>query len=423
MADWQIFGKAIGDVVAFTMSGILTGGLYALVALGIVVINKASGVFNFAHGWMMFIGGLFFWQFYRNTPSGQMTVFILAFAGLLVATGIYSALFSGSFSVKERPASDDEDSPIADTPSPDSPLTIVREGLDNFLFQYRRYVVPAVFLGGWGVVAYLFTADGISPLVRGTVGATVACIFIGLVIERFTIRPLLGQPLLTAILMTLAIGFILQGAIQIVWGANAKSINIFRRTTVISVEVAPGIFVEDVTSETLPNYRVKTASWLGKDIQLERPKVWGFGIATTTFVAFAVLFQYTSLGLAMRATSEDHMLAESVGLRVRLILAVAWAMVAVMAGIAGVLQGTAAGLSIITIPFLALRVFPAVLLGGLDSITGAFVGGIVIGIVEKLATLYISGSAGQQMAPYVVLMIVLLIRPEGLFGQKRIERI
>jgi len=148
-----------------------------------------------------------------------------------------------------------------------------------------------------------------------------------------------------------------------------------------------------------------------------------FVLAIVAFVGFIAFFRYTSVGLAMRATSEDQQLAQSVGLRVRVILAITWAVAAILASIAGVLQGGAVGLSL-NISFVALRVFPAVLLGGLESIGGAFIGGLIIGIVEQFGPfLNSSQQVGTDLAPYVVLMLVLVIRPDGLFGEKRIERI
>lgn len=421
MADLMIFGKEFSTVVQFLLSGILVGGLYALVALGIVVINKASGVFNFAHGWMMFIGGLMFWQFYANQPSRQMT-FILSGTTALLVLGVISSIGLGvkTAATAERPTPKFEEEGVKM-----SRLTVFWDKVNGFIADHQMLVAIVIGVGIWMLTGYMFTQDS-EPILRGAVGAFVACIILGLFIERFTIRPLLGQPLLTAILMTLAVGFILQGAIQIVWGVEGHSVDIFKEPSRPNViQVAPGVFREvgTVGGETLPNYKIETASWLGKDLSFQRDKTWGFGISVITFIAFALLFQYTSVGLAMRATAENQVLAESVGLRVRLILAVAWALVAVMAGIAGVLQGTAASLTILTVPLLALRVFPAVLLGGLDSITGAFVGGIILGIVENMTTLYANNAAGTQFAPYLVLMIVLLIRPEGLFGQHRIDRV
>lgn len=420
MSDVMIFGKEFHTVVQFLLWGILTGGLYSLVALGIVVINKSSGVFNFAHGWMMFVGGLVFWQFYANTPSTQMTTLLRGTSALLIL-GVLGSLGVGAKTVLRDNSTPDDD----DKETNGGILGVIRDKFDTILGSPRMMLTILAGLVVWLLIGYLFTQDT-EPIVRGAIGAMIASIIIGLVIERFTIRPLLGQPILTAILMTLAVGFILQGAIQIVWGEQARPVNIFREPSVPNlIQIAPNVFQEVGTSGggTLPDYKLQTESWLGKDMRFPRDKTWGFGISVITFSVFALLFQYTSIGLAMRATSENQVLAESVGLRVRLILAIAWALVAMMAGIAGVLQGTAAGLSLLTVPFLALRVFPAVLLGGLDSVVGAFVGGIILGVVENMTTLYANNTAATEFAPYFVLMVVLLVRPEGLFGQHRIDRV
>ncbi len=436
MADWVIFGQSFGLVIETIIRGILQGGLYSLIALGIVVINKASGIFNFAHGWMMFIGALFFWQFYANNPSPQITfgviglaVFVAVFVLLSVGITITGTVTNGDRARQNR--------------------------LQHFLSQWQNNQIDKQqFLTVLGVgavsiivVAVLVLQDS-SAMVRAATAALVGSIFLGLMLERFTIRPLLGQPVLTAILMTLAIGFMLQGLTQIIWGTVPQKIDVFTAATAqsstnddgttaapASTTIAIPVFTFDagvqntatdqqVGGGTAAFYRIETASWLGRDIRLPRFLVWGFSIAVATFVAFTLFFQYTSLGLAMRATAENQVLAESVGLQVRWTLAISWAMVAVMATMAGVVQGTGGtGVDIAVVPLLALVVFPAVLLGGLESITGAMVGGLVIGVVEKLTTIYVDTTAGQQLAPFLVLIIVLVIRPDGLFGQRRIDRV
>ncbi|MCB9438009.1 MAG: branched-chain amino acid ABC transporter permease [Anaerolineales bacterium] len=435
MADWDILGKSFHLVLQATLNGVLQGGLYALIALGIVVINKASGIFNFAHGWMMFIGALIFWQFYDSPPSDTLLGVTVGLAAFLAVTVVFTLGITAP-----RPQAD---------PPPKTKNRFVR------VVHYWRgqQLVPqrALMFGGaglvvWGLLVFLLTQSNWLVL-RGAAAALIASVLIGLLVERITIRPLLGQPVLTAILMTLAIGFILQGVTQIVWGPNDHKLDVFKAEQPKASEnsskppAATGTIVvpvftfetgEAVTTETkqtvgtgsAPDYRLKTASWLGNDLRLKRFLVWGFGIAVATFVGFSLFFQYTSVGLALRATAENQVLAESVGLQVRLMLALSWAMVAVMATIAGVIQGTGGtGIAILVIPYLALRVFPAVLLGGLESITGAMVGGLVVGVVEQLTVVYIDTSAAQQMAPFVVLMIVLIIRPDGLFGQRRIDRV
>ena len=240
-------------------------------------------------------------------------------------------------------------------------------------------------------------------------GTFAGAILTGLAVERFTIRPLIGQPLFTAVLMTLAVAEVLHGVTQIVWG---------------TVELNLPVFVDPQTNSRFRPIRLDAFKEALDGIAIVRVElVIAFVLAIVAFIGFLLFFRYTSVGLAMRATSEDQQLAQSVGLRVRVILAITWAVAAFLASIAGVLQGGAVGLSL-NISFVALRVFPAVLLGGLESISGALVGGIIIGIVEQFGTLINSSEQmGTNLAPYVVLMVVLVIRPDGLFGEKRIERI
>ncbi len=209
--------------------------------------------------------------------------------------------------------------------------------------------------------------------------------------------------------MTLAIAEVLHGVTQIGWG---------------TVELNLPVFVNPETNRRFSVIRLDSLKDMLGGVAIIRVElVIAFVLAIVAFAGFILFFRYTSVGLAMRATSENQQLAQSVGLRVRVILAITWAVAAFLASIAGVLQGGAVGLSL-NISFVALRVFPAVLLGGLESIGGAFLGGIIIGIVEQFGTfLNSSQQVGTDLAPYVVLMLVLVIRPDGLFGEKRIERI
>lgn len=428
MADVDLLGQSLFNLIQFTLRGVLSGGIYALVALGIVIINKASGVFNFAHGWMMFVGGLFFWQIFQNGASDQVTV------GLSVATVLLVIGTVTTMGIGVMPRKPDA---TGSAKKPSSGLSARLEKtlrgwvqlLSNRQFQIA--LIPAILAGV--AVAFLLNLED-SKILRGAVAAFVGSILVGMFIERFTIRPLLGQSLLTAILMTLAIGFMMQGVTQLIWGADEHPIPIFveegevKQTAVLVGRDTDGnpiytYFEEVIPPRALPDYTINTSDALGEDIRLQRPLLWGFIFAIATFVGFVLLFQYTSIGLAMRATAENQVLAESVGLRVRLILAVVWALVAIIAAIAGVVQGAGASLSALLIPALALRVFPAVLLGGLDSITGALVGGIIIGIVEQLSILFISTTAAQEFTPFIVLIIVLYFKPTGLFGQKRIDRV
>ncbi len=314
MTDWVLFGKPFFLAVQWFITGLLVGGIYSLVALGLVLIYKASSIFNFAHGWLMLMGGLVCWSFFQQL--------------------------------------------------------------------------------GW-------------PLWVSILAALVVAIIVGLITERVTLRPLIGQPVLTTIMMTLALAQLFQGIVMFIWGANPHPLP---------------IFVNDA-GLPMPPLKLPTAAFLGADIILKVQLVWSFVIAMIGFGIFAFFFRFTKTGLSMRAAAEDHQLAQSVGLSVRRIFGLAWAIAATVAAAAGIVQGAGTGLDPIAVPTMALRAFPAVLLGGLESVPGAIVGGLTIGVVETMTSGYIGTSTGQELAPFLVLMLVLIIRPDGLFGQKRIERI
>ena len=364
----QLAGKKAARIVQTLISGVLVGGVYGLVALGIVVINKASGVFNFAHGWMMVVGGMVFWSFFTVSEISLIGAGLLATATMLMMMSTVSW---------------------------------------RDLRQPRNIKIT---VAGIAILTLLMTIGGADwRWLHALAGTFAGAILTGLAVERFTIRPLIGQPLFTAVLMTLAVAEVLHGVTQIVWG---------------TVELNLPIFVDPQTNSRFRPIRLDVFEEALDGIAIIRVElVFAFVLAIVAFIGFLLFFRYTSVGLAMRATSEDQQLAQSVGLRVRVILAITWAVAAFLASIAGVLQGGAVGLSL-NISFVALRVFPAVLLGGLESISGALVGGIIIGIVEQFGTLINSSEQmGTNLAPYVVLMVVLVIRPDGLFGEKRIERI
>ena len=359
-------------LVQSTLTGIMVGGVYALIALGIVIINKSSGVFNFAHGWMMLIGGLIFYSFF---VASEISVLAAAALSLITVVLVLTTLGTGSL-------------------------------------RQPRYL-----LGGLAAVVVLtammtvrLPENSLSWL-HAITGAVVGSVMLGLLIERFTIRPLIGQPLFTAILMTLAVSEVLRGMTQLTWGSVQMNLPVFTELNPLGIpqRVAP--------------VRIDATETLGGMIIIDKAFLFAFVLALVAFVLFVLFFRFTNVGLAMRAVAESQPLAQSVGLRVRSVLAAAWAIAALLATVGGVLLGGATNLSL-TLPFVALRAFPAVLLGGLESIAGAFVGGLVIGLTEQYATLLFPGTqVGEQLAPYVILMIVLVIRPDGLFGQKRIERI
>ena len=288
------------DLLQFVVSGLLVGGVYAFMALGMVLIFKATGVFNFA-------------------------------TGHLTALGAFIAV-----------------------------LIIVQLGL---------------------------------PIWVGIIGALLVAAIIGILAERLALRRLIGQPHMSALMATLALAYLTQGVILAAWQGKVYVFPAFLPTGSINL----GTIIID--SELL----------------------WPFIIVMVLFGGFAVFFAKTKIGLGMRATAEDHQLAQLKGINVKFVFALTWAIAGVLGAIAGILMGHRMGVSL-SLAFVGFRVIPVVLLGGLDSITGAIVGGLIIGIVERLVAGYFDPWL-MNIAPFVVLLIIMIIRPEGLFGQKRIERV
>lgn len=367
--------KAPHTIVQRTIGGVLLGGIYAIIALGIVVINKASGVFNFAHGAMMMFSAFIFYSFFTVNQINVVAATLLTVAAIamVVTTSTWKALRDWRVLLG----------------------SIVTAVVLIFLMSFRQ--------PGWAWINAL-------------TGAIVGTILVGLLIERFTIRPLIGQPVFAAVMVTLALAEILGGFTTLIWGTQPVGLTIFGMEN----GFVPGQFTRINTPIT-----IETAALLGGDINIDQPRLFAFLFALATFGAFFLFFRYTNIGLAMRATSEDQQLAESVGLRVRNILAVTWGIAALLAGIAGILQvGASDSNSLNTdLQFVALRAFPAVLLGGLESISGALIGGLILGLTEEWAKMLFNTDVASNLAPYLVLMIILVLRPEGLFGEKRIERI
>ena len=230
---------------------------------------------------------------------------------------------------------------------------------------------------------------------------------LGLLIERFTLRPLTGQPLLTIILMTLGLSQVLQGLALLLFGGTQRNF--------------PQIF------STANPYRITTPFIHDGNpiiVILKQNLVWSFAVAILGVIVIGAFFRLTRTGLAMRGASEDHELAQSIGLRIQRIFGTSWALAAAVAAIGGVLLATSSGLDV-SLSIVVLAAFPAVLLGGLESIPGTIAGGLIIGLAQGIVatskTQIIRNSA--EIMPYVVLLVVLLFRSEGLFGQKRIERI
>jgi len=149
--------------------------------------------------------------------------------------------------------------------------------------------------------------------------------------------------------------------------------------------------------------------------------MWAFLMAILVFGILVLFFQKSRVGLAMRATAESHLVARARGIKVERIFGITWAIAAGMAALCGIFLAARMGLEI-TISVVGLKAFPAVIFGGMESILGAMVGGLTVGLLENLAGGFIS-TWFMEVTPYIVLLLVLIIKPQGLFGEKRIERI
>jgi branched-chain amino acid transport system permease protein len=280
-------------------------------------------------------------------------------------------------------------------------LVLIFKSSYIFNFAQGQLLLIGALLTWW------FTVEIGLPLFFSILVALVLSALLGLVIERLALRPMTGQPLLTIILMTLGLSQVLQGSALLFFGGSQRNF--------------PQIF-----SSGIP-YKLTTPFIFNGDpivVILKQNLVWSFLIAILGVVLIGAFFRFTKSGLAMRATSEDHELAQSVGLRINRIFGISWMLAAIVATVAGVLLATSSGLDL-SLSVVVLAAFPVVLLGGLESILGTIVGALIIGLAAGM----VSASKVQlirntaEIMPYIVLLLVLLIRPEGLFGQKRIERI
>jgi branched-chain amino acid transport system permease protein len=254
-----------------------------------------------------------------------------------------------------------------------------------------------VLLGGY--LGYTFLVPFGLPIWAALVMAVGAAIIMGLLIERLALRPLVGQPVLAVIMMTIALATVLEGLVTLIWGGEYKAYH--------------GV---------LPTLALK----LG---EISIPSETSIGLIVS-LVAVAILmlfFRYTKIGLAMRATAEDLQVVQSVGIRATTVYAVSWVIACVVGVIGGILLGGVSGV-MTPLAEVGLKAFAVVLLGGVNSIGGAIVAGIILGVLENIAAGYLdpllpAGGGLAHVFPFIVIIIVLIFRPYGLFGLVRIERI
>jgi branched-chain amino acid transport system permease protein len=285
-------------------TGIMVGGIYALVALGWVLIYKCSGVLNLAMGELTLIGA-------------------------------YTSL---SF-----------------------------------------YTMGVPFLAALGI-----------SLIIGFI--------LGILTERIFLDRLIGEPVLTVIMVTVGLSFFFKGCVELVWGTDTR------------------VF----TPPVFPLEPIRFGPIVVGSVYL-----WSFVAALILLVVFVAFFKYTRWGLAMQATADDEMAALSIGVSARFVYATAWAIAFMAAGVGGTLLGNINGLNI-SVGYLGLLVLPAVVLGGLNSVPGAIVGGIIIGVLQNFAGAYLDRyfpGGVKEVAPFAFMAVFLLFKPYGLWGWERIERV
>jgi len=297
----------IAFFIEVLVGGLLAGVMYSLVALGFVLIYKASGVFNFAQGTMVFFAALTY------------------------------------VSLTER---------------------------------------------GWNLwLALLVTL--------------VVMVALGVAIERVVLRPLVNQPQITLFMATIGLTFVLEGLSQLVWGSQPHGLE---------------LGIADVPMEWL------SQKW---NINVSQFDLFAALVAGALVAGLAVLFQKTRIGRALRAVADDHQAALAVGIPLQHIWAIVWAVAGFVALVAGLMWGVRNGVQF-ALTFVALKALPVLLIGGFESIPGAILGGLIIGATEKLAEVYVGPMVGggiESWFAYVVALLFLLVRPEGLFGEKHIDRV
>ena len=253
-----------------------------------------------------------------------------------------------------------------------------------------------VLIGGYLGYTFLVTF-GLSVWLSLLCSVGVAVI-LGLLIERLALRPLIGQPELAIIMMTIALASVLEGFVTLIWGAQYKTYY-----------------------GALPSITMK----LGQ-ISVPSESLIGLIVSVIAVGILTILFRYTKIGLAMRATAEDLQVVQSLGIKATTVYSVSWVIACVVGVIGGILLGGVSGVSI-PLAEVGMKAFAVVLLGGATSIGGTIVAGIMLGMLENVAAGYLDpllpGGGLSQVFPFMVMLIVLIFRPYGLFGMARIERV
>jgi len=255
-------------------------------------------------------------------------------------------------------------------------------------------VAQGEFLMLGAFIAYTLSVQVGLPFYLAAILTLVFAIVLAFAIERVFLRPLIGQPILPIIMMTIGLSLLIKSIVMLVWGYKFRP---------------------------LPDFIPMGSLSLG-ELSLSYDYIACFVVAGALLVIFLLYFKFTRAGLSMRGTADDQQVVSALGVKVERVFALSWSIALLTAAVGGILLGYLTGVNY-ALGHIGLYVIPAVILGGLESIPGAIIGGLVIGVVENLSAAYIGLPGFRAIGPYIILMLVLIMRPHGLFGLKRIERI
>jgi branched-chain amino acid transport system permease protein len=271
----------------------------------------------------------------------------------------------------------------------------------GFALIWKSSSVANLALGQIVLVSSWFTY---SMLVQAQLPVYVAfplvilfALFLGWVIERFALRPLIAQPILSLIAVTLGIGYFIEGVITFIWPW--------------SVDALPRLFPQEVIH-------------IGPAV-ISQEYLWVIGICLVVFILLTLFFRYHRMGIAMRATADDQMAVQACGIPVTRVFSTSWMFACVVAAIGGVLISSIGGITHGLVET-GLKSFSVVILGGLDSFVGCIVAGPIIGLIENIGGGYLTPylwAGVRDIIPFIIIIIVMVIKPYGLFGEERIERI
>jgi branched-chain amino acid transport system permease protein len=270
-------------------------------------------------------------------------------------------------------------------------FVLIYKATDAINFAQGEFVMFAGFIAA-GAADLAGAPFWVSALL-----AIIGMVALGFGLERAVLRPMIGRPVIAVVMATIGLAAVLRGSATMAFGAG---------TRVIDMPIPDEPI--DLGLVTVPPIQVV-----------------GAAVSLLFLAAFTWFFLKSRMGIAMRAVADSQQVAMAMGINVRRYFALAWAMAGVVSALGGVVWG--AMLSVDNqLALVGLKVFPVVILGGLDSVMGAVIGGLIVGIVENLAAGYLDpyvGGGTKDFAPYVLMILVLMIRPEGIFGRRRIERV